>query len=140
MKLICLLLSGFKYFSVAEHDSVLQKVMICFMQLFIPSDFPLFQAVSFMAYSVFLKVTKSLFSLESMQHGRQPPFWGSLLHLQNITQVQESRRDFESLWRAFSWLFAQHTPHNILFSLTEGTFCSLVAFTVCSKVYFKNKK
>ena len=45
MKIICLLMSGFKYFSVAEQDSVLQKVMTCFIQLFTPVEMPLFQAV-----------------------------------------------------------------------------------------------
>lgn len=45
MKIICLLLSAFKYFSAAEQDSVLQKVMICFTQLFTPVDLPVFQAV-----------------------------------------------------------------------------------------------
>ena len=59
MKIICLLLSGFKYFSVAEQNSVLQKVMICFIQLFTPVDLPLFQAVV------------SLYGLQCLSEGHQ---------------------------------------------------------------------
>lgn len=83
-------LLGFKYSSVAEQDSVLQKVIICFIQLSTPLCLPLLQTVV------------TLYGLQHFFEGHQVLVYpgvpcstgetlasaGSLLYLQNINTIK----------------------------------------------------